>query len=164
MSFEFDPANGFRDASTYPDPANEAAAREQLMSLHDQTRDYINTLAASVTALQGDVQAIAGATGDPDAMDQILEELSDVKTYYFTDTITGTTPSVVVFPNGWRKTYEYDMITDATKAEIEFPNGDYVGRIKWETSAEGVLTLWFSTKPDNIVIRVTLIGLFQTGV
>ncbi|MBE6121146.1 MAG: hypothetical protein E7190_00350 [Erysipelotrichaceae bacterium] len=40
--FNFTPANGFLDASDYPDPENESEAREQLFSLHKQTRDFIN--------------------------------------------------------------------------------------------------------------------------
>lgn len=41
-TFEFDPVNGFKDTTAYPEPAGGTASREQLMSLHEQTQDFIN--------------------------------------------------------------------------------------------------------------------------
>jgi len=42
--FAFNPTTGFLDGTSYPNPANETAARTQMQSLHNQTRDYLNTL------------------------------------------------------------------------------------------------------------------------
>ena len=109
------------------------------------------------------MQAIAGATGDAQAMSTIMTELSYVKTWYFNDAIAGATADSTVYSNGYKKTYTDSHITDATKADVEFPNGDYVGKIKWETLATGDLNLWFSQDPNGCVARVTMIGLFQSG-
>ena len=42
--FNFDPETGFKDASAFPDPTNETETRNQLMILHEQTRNFINSL------------------------------------------------------------------------------------------------------------------------
>ena len=42
--FKFDPETGFKDASAFPDPTNETETRAQLMVLHEQTRNFINSL------------------------------------------------------------------------------------------------------------------------
>ena len=42
--FNFDPETGFKDASAFPDPSNETETRNQLMILHEQTRNFINSL------------------------------------------------------------------------------------------------------------------------
>ena len=39
----FDPEQGFKDETTYTNPSSGTAAREQLMSIPFQLRDYINT-------------------------------------------------------------------------------------------------------------------------
>lgn len=41
--FNFSPTDGFRDSSYFPDPGSETETRDQLQTLHDQTRDFINT-------------------------------------------------------------------------------------------------------------------------
>ena len=163
-SFEFNPVNGFRDSSSYPDPANEAAAREQLMSLHDQEKVYMNSLGTAITSLQTEVQAIAGASGDPDAIAQITAGLEAVKTWFFTDTIASPTSDSTVYTNGYKKTYTNTLISDATEALIVFPNGDYLGNITWQTNADNTIELFFDTNPAGKAMRVVLIGTYQTGV
>lgn len=60
-NFAFNPAQGFKDASAYPNPSNETETREQLMSLHEQTRDFIN---ANLTdAVTSDTVVKIRATG-----------------------------------------------------------------------------------------------------
>lgn len=45
MSFNFNPVQGLRDNSVYPDePGSEAAAREQIQGLLDQVKTYINEM------------------------------------------------------------------------------------------------------------------------
>lgn len=45
MPFAFTPATGLSDTSVYPTtPANEAAARQQVMDPLNQLRDYLNTV------------------------------------------------------------------------------------------------------------------------
>lgn len=41
-NFAFNPVQGFKDTAAYPNPNSEAETREQLFSLHEQTRDFIN--------------------------------------------------------------------------------------------------------------------------
>ncbi len=46
--FEFNPTNGYNDASSFPDPGTESETREQIQALHNQTRDFINDGIVSV--------------------------------------------------------------------------------------------------------------------
>ena len=48
----FNPPTGFKDSTAYPNPADEDEARAQLMSLHEQTQAFVNTMSNAVTALQ----------------------------------------------------------------------------------------------------------------
>lgn len=41
-TFAFDPVAGFKDATSFPDPVNETAARAQLQLLLDQIKMYVN--------------------------------------------------------------------------------------------------------------------------
>lgn len=41
---KFIPEDGFLNSAEYPDPENEAEAREQLYSLHKQTKEFVNNL------------------------------------------------------------------------------------------------------------------------
>lgn len=43
--FNYTPANGFRDTTAYPNPANEIDTRNQFQTPLDQVRDYINSIA-----------------------------------------------------------------------------------------------------------------------
>jgi len=60
--FAFTPSDGFNDSSAYPDPASETETRTQLMSLHSQTRDFINVL---VVAINADELTLAEKIGSP---------------------------------------------------------------------------------------------------
>lgn len=71
-NFIFNPETGFMDATSYPDPSSETEAREQLMSLHSQVRDFLNM------TLIPYVEALAGATGDPEAIEEIENKLNQV--------------------------------------------------------------------------------------
>ena len=52
--FEFNPTSGFNDTVAYPNPTSGAEARQQLQSLHNQTRDYINnTLIPAIPSVGG---------------------------------------------------------------------------------------------------------------
>ncbi|MCR5372705.1 MAG: hypothetical protein K6E41_04490 [Solobacterium sp.] len=81
--FEFTPEEGFLDASAYPDPSTETQVRTQLMSLHNQIKEYLNTTVK--TALI----SIAGSQGDPEAIQEIMDALADL------DDIVGTLPADV---------------------------------------------------------------------
>lgn len=64
--FAFDPVSGFLDDSAYPDPKDETETREQLMTPHNQVKDYLNntvypTLLLIDTIAQGDVAEIVDA-------------------------------------------------------------------------------------------------------
>lgn len=41
---KFNPEDGFLNSAEYPDPENETEAREQIYSLHKQTKEFINNL------------------------------------------------------------------------------------------------------------------------
>nr|MDD4566153.1 hypothetical protein [Eubacteriales bacterium] len=47
----FTPETGYKDAVTFPDPATEADAREQIQELHDQTKAYVATLIAELLSV-----------------------------------------------------------------------------------------------------------------
>lgn len=80
--FAFTPASGFKDANTFTDPATEADTRAQLFLPHEQTRDYINnTIVPAVTSLEQMVQAIAGMSGDPQALQDILDAIASVQDF-----------------------------------------------------------------------------------
>lgn len=97
----FDPENGFEDTSSYPDPNNEAEAREQLMSLHSQTRDYINTNIKPYVEL---IESIAG------------EDIQRI-----IDAINGTQKSYTLAVDGWvdnTYTISDELITADSKQEL----------------------------------------------
>ena len=62
-NFVFTPAQGFKDASSYPNPSSEAETREQLMSLHEQTRDFINANLVDAVTSDTVVKIKANAAG-----------------------------------------------------------------------------------------------------
>lgn len=71
--FEFTPKKGFEDASAYPDPISESETREQLMRPSKQLAEYINTNVLNA------IVSISGASGNPDAINQIQKMLNDYK-------------------------------------------------------------------------------------
>jgi len=82
-TFDFVPEDGFLDTEAYPDPSTEAQVRTQLMSLHTQTKDYLNTQVKTA------IEAIAASQGDPEAIAEIMDALDDL------DDIVGTLPDDV---------------------------------------------------------------------
>lgn len=72
--FSFTPTDGFLNTSSYPDPATETETRTQLMSLHNQTKAYLNGVV--VTA----IHALEAASGDPEALAEIVNSLTNVQT------------------------------------------------------------------------------------
>lgn len=164
QAFNFNPEQGFLDTGVYTDPTSETEARTQLMSLHTQTKTFINNLVVEVNDMEDEILAIAGATGDPAAIAQIQSDLAAVKSWYFTDTISSPTSDSSVYTNGYKKTYNNGLITDATEVLLSFPNADYTGLVTWETKATGDIDLFFSANPSGINIRVTLIEAFATAI
>lgn len=71
--FEFTPKKGFEDASAYPDPISESETREQLMRPSKQLADYINKDVFNAIA------SISGASGNPEAIEQIQKILNEYK-------------------------------------------------------------------------------------
>lgn len=69
----FDPEDGLANTTSFPDPANEAETREQLMRLHLQTQDYLNTDLYKV------LQTLAAATGDEQAIQTILTQIENLQ-------------------------------------------------------------------------------------
>lgn len=69
--FAFSPSRGFEDAASFPDPTTEAQTRKQLMTPSNQLADYLNNVVVPA------VVAITGATGDEDAINQIINALTD---------------------------------------------------------------------------------------
>jgi hypothetical protein len=72
--FSFTPDKGFEDASSFPDPGSESAAREQLMRLHNQMKDYVNSMADVVSSLEI-------STGDPDAVARIEAAIAEIQSF-----------------------------------------------------------------------------------
>lgn len=72
--FSFTPDKGFEDASSFPDPGSESAAREQLMRLHNQMKDYVNSMADVVSSLEI-------STGDPEAVARIEAAIAEIQSF-----------------------------------------------------------------------------------
>lgn len=51
--FEFNPVRGFEDGSGYPNPSNEAEAREQLMRPSLQLKEFLNNLIETLNSSEG---------------------------------------------------------------------------------------------------------------
>ena len=72
QTFAFDPASGFNDTTVYTNPTSGAEARQQLQSLHEQTKTKVNEVITQVntntTAISGKANAsnpsISFAIGD----------------------------------------------------------------------------------------------------
>ncbi len=63
-NFVFNPADGFANTTSYPDPASGSAARNQLQSLHTQTREYINTqIVTAINSINSSLATIQNALG-----------------------------------------------------------------------------------------------------
>lgn len=85
-NFIFNPVDGFANTTSYPDPASGGAARDQLQSLHSQTRDFINeqlvtainAINTSITSLQGAISTINTALGTA------TSDISDLKAHVTT--------------------------------------------------------------------------------
>ena len=69
--FSFNPTRGFEDAASFPDPTTEAETRKQLMTPSNQLADYLNQVVVPA------VVAITGATGDEEAINEIINALTD---------------------------------------------------------------------------------------
>lgn len=87
--FEFTPSTGFKDASAFADPASETETREQLFLPHEQTQTYLNdtlvpaveTAQQNIQTLQSQVEALVGATGDPTAIQNILNAIASINDF-----------------------------------------------------------------------------------
>lgn len=51
--FKFNPFDGFKNTSSFPNPANGDAAREQLFKPHEQTRDFLNGVVEKLNSSTG---------------------------------------------------------------------------------------------------------------
>lgn len=96
-NFSFTPSNVFKNTSAFTDPGTEEETRTQLSTPHEQTRDYINAnivptvnqAVSDITQLRTDVEALAGAVGDPQAIQQILDAISQIEGFLaVADTVT----------------------------------------------------------------------------
>lgn len=62
IDFNFSPTDGFLNTNSYPDPASGTAARQQMQSLHTQTREYINgTVVPTINSMQNSITALENA-------------------------------------------------------------------------------------------------------
>ena len=77
--FEFSPSEGFLDAHAFPDPTNETETRTQLMNLHNQTRDFINSLIASLNSPNGADNITITIDNVQYTVQEIIQSLSDNK-------------------------------------------------------------------------------------
>lgn len=88
-NFSFNPSNVFKDASVFTDPGTEEETRNQLSAPHEQTRNYINTnivptlnqAVNDIADLQSDVEGLIGATGDPEALQELLDAIDEIKDF-----------------------------------------------------------------------------------
>lgn len=122
--FKFSPEKGFLDSGKFPDPGGEVDARTQLQALHNQTRDYINSV------LIPEIQTIEGATGDADAIAKLSEQIKNAtqegaakKAEY--ETIT-------LLASGWVDgvyTIEDSRITETSEQDYSIPSTDTEAQI-----------------------------------
>ena len=163
--FVFSPEQGFLDTGVYTDPTSGTEARTQLMSLHAQTRDFINnTLIKAMDDMQAEIDVIPAVQGDQQAIQDIMDGIAAVTPSYMTDTISSPTADTSVYDNGYLMTYTDEVITSATEVFIQFPNDDYTGRVTWETldavppATDGTLKIYFEFDPTGLAIRMVLFG------
>ena len=88
---EFTPSDGFLDTSAYPDPSTETQVRTQLMSLHEQTKSYLNGTVKSAIDL---LQVAAGYADISSITDQLNAIQAEIETLYN----TSTTPTSGLVP------------------------------------------------------------------
>ena len=87
-SFAFNPAEGFLNTDSYPDPASGTAARTQLQSLHSQTQTFINNqIVPAINSAQSSItdltSRMATAEGDISSLESSLSSLSSVSPLLF---------------------------------------------------------------------------------
>lgn len=87
-NFNYDPVNGFRDASAYRNPQSEQETRDMFQTPLDQVKDFINTNivpldttvqgnASAITTLQGNVTNLQNTKANTSALgDQVTFTLS----------------------------------------------------------------------------------------
>lgn len=87
-NFNYNPVNGFRDASAYRNPQSEQETRDMFQTPLDQVKDFINTNvvpldatvqsnASAITTLQGNVTNLQNNKANTSALgDQVTFTLS----------------------------------------------------------------------------------------
>lgn len=132
----FDPEDGLANTTSFPDPANEAETREQLMRLHLQIQEYLNTDLYKV------LQTLAAATGDEQAIQTILTQIENVQkevdelsnkfhshpvAYGNPAVFTSSTGTTDLEFNGAHKIYDSDYISfdSDSNAFVVEKEGDY---------------------------------------
>ena len=73
--FQFNPPTGFKDGNSYPNPANATQTREQLQSLHDQTKDFVNGMIDTLNGEEG-YKEIGTPNG---TLDEVMLTSEDIK-------------------------------------------------------------------------------------
>lgn len=73
--FQFNPPTGFKDGNSYPNPANATQTREQLQSLHDQTKEFINGLVDTLNGEDG-YKEIGTPNG---TLDEVMVASNDIR-------------------------------------------------------------------------------------
>lgn len=94
MSFVFVPSDGYRNPSSFPtNPANEADFRNQMMTLLDQLRDYINNDIVNDQTLwnNGNSPASNSANGYQQLASGVIIQWGSV-------TVPGSSSASVTFP------------------------------------------------------------------
>lgn len=174
--FSFTPTDGFLNTSSYPDPATETETRTQLMSLHNQIKTYLNDVV--VTA----IHALEAASGDPEALAEIVNSLTNVQTTQAQQaarmtTIEGTVNSVqtdvtalkarpvytasTMTAGGWSgTTYSFEGTYPSTDYDIEvYYDGDRYTSETYEACAAAQMLGSVSANTMTAVGTVPTVGI-----
>lgn len=79
----FTPSTGYLDTTAFPDPESETETRSQLQELHDQTKEYINTVIVPT------MEILLGASGDASALTELIAQING-KADLASPALTGT--------------------------------------------------------------------------
>lgn len=69
--FDFNPSNGLKDGTAYPNPSSESETREQLQRPLDQIKNFINSFLTVLSSSKG-VEEIGTPDGD---LGSVLEKI-----------------------------------------------------------------------------------------
>lgn len=161
----FSPATGFEDATTYPDPASEAAARAQLQDIPNQLKTFVNSTLiaelASTAAGKGASQIGVEDSGTRYTATNVETALAEIAgSGRTTETVKGLADliSTKVNPNAIINGC-FRVNQRAVSGTVTLAAGVY-GHDRWKAGASGC-TYTFAENGGMVTITITAGSLIQ---